>query len=308
MEISIKKNMIPPQINKFMKTPTNLIRIAYILSTLITLLSVSTILLSKYSFIFDLFSHFQFQYLLVMIVFLIFFAVTKQYLGIGLLSTYIIFLCAFYILPVDFLPLELNEKDIFYMNTKYANKETNSIIKEIEKTNPKIIALVEPNQKLIQKLTEIHGQPILQINSGTNSYAIFTEQETIESKIIKTGDINTCYIDFGDYILLTVHALDPLSFTKRDINLEFLAKLNQEIVRIEEKGKKFILVGDFNNTYYSGTFRQYFKKYFKKNIYSWEPFKPWSIPIDHALTNTNIAISRTKKLSSDHTGLIIDIL
>lgn len=278
------------------------------LSLITITLSATTLFLSKYFFIFDLFSHFQLQYLLGLLIFSFGLSLYKNIKFLLFNIIYILFLFLIFIQPVSFAQESIKETDIFFMNTKYKNTDNAPIINEIKKQNPQIIALVEPNKPLIDDVTEFFGIPIIEINAKTSSYAIFSKKQPLSQQIINTELLSFCYVEFDDFILITIHTLDPLTPKDRNINLKFFEEIDQIITKLDLENKKFILTGDFNNTYYSGTFRQHFQKYFQKNLYSWSLFMPWTIPIDHALSNMPISTSRTPILSSDHVGILIDIL
>ena len=278
------------------------------LSIITIIVSSITLFLSKYFFIFDLFSHFQLQYLIGLLLFSFGLSLYKNIKFLLINIIYILFLFITFIQPVSFAQESINKTDIFFMNTKFKNTNNAPIINEIKKQNPQIIALVEPNKALIDEITDFFGSPIIEINKKTNSYAIFSKKQPISQQVINTESLSLCYVEFDDFILLTIHTLDPLTPAKRNINLNFFEEIDQIITKLDSENKKFILTGDFNNTYYSATFRKHFKKYFQKNLYSWSLFMPWTIPIDHALSNMPISTSRTPILSSDHVGLLIDIL
>ncbi len=215
------------------------------------------------------------------------------------------FLWINFIHPIQFFEKEM-KTEIFYMNTYYYNSEFEDIVEKIKQIQPEIIFLVEANELIISKLKSIYGKPIIEINESYNSYVLFTNKPPISYEI-KTYTNMPKYlkVKFDDFTFIGLHANDPLTKQKREFNLNLFKKIAEEIKEMDLNNEKFIVVGDFNNTYYSATFRLHFEKFFHKNIYSWSTNRPWALPIDHALSNFKIEISPTKKLSSDHNGLLI---
>lgn len=276
-----------------------------VLSILALILSFGGISLSREFFIFDLFSHFQLQYTFCLLLSVIYYFFTKKpfhALGIFL---YIAIIYVSVIHPFEIFPNKIADVDIFYMNTKYKNNLSEPIIEEIKKNTPKIITLVEPNEELIRRLTTTQGEPIQVINNNAYSFVTFSSLAVYEKKFIYDAPIPISYIEFEKFVLITIHAYDPLTVKDRLANIEYLAEIINTINLIQDK--PFVLVGDFNNTFFSETMREHFQDYFKKHVYSWSLFKPWMIPIDHVLSNEEIDFSRTKMLSSDHAGLLIDV-
>lgn len=273
-----------------------------IISLTILSISFSTLILSEYFFIFDLFSHFQLQYILLLIIIAIISVFYKNF-TIALISTiYSVSVLMSLILPANFTSKELNP-DIFYMNTYYYTEKHEQIIKEILNNSADIVFLVEANKSLINDLKLQFGDATLEINDGPNSFVLFSKTKPDIVQIHNETPPKFITAKFKDYTFIGIHAFDPLTPYKRKINLKYFSQIKDYIDKLS--GEKFILVGDFNNTIYSGTFRSNFSEYFKINNYSWGAFKPWFIPIDHALANFPLEISITKSLESDHKGLLI---
>lgn len=271
--------------------------------TILTIsLSYSSLLLSEYYFLFDLFSHFQLQYLLLLCIIAIFSIFYKKFIVFIIALTYGILVPGNLIFPANFFSKELSP-DIFYMNTYYYTEKHEQIVKEILKNSPDTVFLVEANKSLISELKIHLGDPILELNEGPNSFVMFSKEKITDIKIHNETIPKFISAKFPNFTFIGIHAMDPLTPTKRQMNLKYFLQINDFINSLEEE--KFLLVGDFNNTIYSGTFRKHFEKYFEKNNYTWGTYKPWYIPIDHALANFPLNIAITKKLESDHKGLLI---
>lgn len=207
------------------------------------------------------------------------------------------------VFPATFISENI-KPDIFYMNTYYYTEKHEQIVKEILKNSTDIVFLVEANKSLISELTTQLKDPIIELNEGPNSFVLFSKIKAEEVKVHNETIPKFISAKFPEFTLIGLHAMDPITPEKRQINLQYFSQINDYINSLE--GEKFIIVGDFNNTIFSGTFRKHFQKYFEKNNYTWGTLKPWYIPIDHALANFPINIAITKKMESDHKGLLID--
>ncbi len=120
--------------------------------TILTIsLSYSSLLLSEYYFLFDLFSHFQLQYLLLLCIIAIFSIFYKKFIVFIIALTYGILVPGNLIFPANFFSKELSP-DIFYMNTYYYTEKHEQIVKEILKNSPDTVFLVEANKSLISEL------------------------------------------------------------------------------------------------------------------------------------------------------------
>jgi endonuclease/exonuclease/phosphatase (EEP) superfamily protein YafD len=278
-------------------------KLIFLSSILIILLSATSIILSEYSFIIDLFSHFQLQYIILLGIIAIISLFYKKFIIFFISISYCILILSTLILPAEFISKQ-TDADIFYMNTYYYNDKNEEIIKEILQKSPEHILLVEPAKSLIQELKKQYGEPLLEINEKANSFAFFSKNKELKVNTYENS-LKFISVKFPNFTLIGIHAMDPLTKTKRKQNLAYFSEINKYIESLN--GENFLLVGDFNDTVFSGTFRKFFSKYFKKNYYSWNSQSPFIIPIDHAMSNFPIKASLTKKLSSDHRGLIIDL-
>lgn len=267
-------------------------------------ISFTSLFLSKNLFLIDLFSHYQLQYLTILLIIAIFSLFYKKIFSFIIISIYITSIFYIYLMPFQIFPSEI-QGDIFYMNTYYYNFNDEIIINEILKNSPEIIFLVEANEKLISKLSKYYGKPVIERNNKFDSFVLFSKINYSNPKINQIDGLNYITIKFDKFTLFGIHAYDPLSPNKRKKNIQLIKTIREQINTIDKADEKFIILGDFNNTYFSATFRDYFKEFFHKNIFSWSTNRPWILPIDHALSNFEIEISPTKKLSSDHNGLVI---
>ncbi|MCX6807548.1 MAG: endonuclease/exonuclease/phosphatase family protein [Patescibacteria group bacterium] len=268
-------------------------------------LSCITLLFGDRLFILDLFSHFQLQYFIALIIFLIF-ALTKKYWLEGfIILIYGIFLFAAFLQPLSFLPSQMEKPDIFFMNTWYNNKNVHDITEAISKAKPNIIALVEINRKLLTQMTVLYGKPkVYHPANDSFSCAIFSKETPISTQVILVNKYPVCRADFAKFTMLVIRPHPPFTPSYWHMQKQYFAKVRDLIDEIKMKND-FIVVGDFNSTYYSKVWRNFFNDYFNGNIYTWNTFRPLTLPLDRVLSNLRLEVRRGPQLSSDHVPLLI---
>lgn len=275
------------------------------LSLILISISSSSLLLSDKFFIFDLFSHFQLQYIAVGIILIILNFISKNLRFAIPLGVYLAMLFGLFILPVQLVPEGIYQADIFYLNSNYGNQESEEIINSIAASDPYTVALVEINPKLKAELQIKYGEPVVYTDKGALSCAVFTKRDLIDAYLVTESIYPICVVKFQDYTLYLIHPVPPLSSSQYKAQAKYFEQISALIKTDQDNGDRFILVGDFNSTYYSGQFRDSFGGYFKKNYYTWATNSLLTLPIDHALSNESLRVSKTGRLSSDHSGLFI---
>lgn len=269
--------------------------------------SAFSLFLGKYNFLIGLFSHFQLQYVFALFLLGTTSLFLKNFKESIIAFAYLLFVFFSFIYPLELFPHDLEEVDLFYMNAQYDNDEVDTIVDAIVENDPEYVAIVESNPKIVSRLTEFFGEPRLDHEARFNSCAIFSKEEPISLEVIEQFTMPICIAEFEDFNLILVHTKIPFTPFYKAGNEDYFEYLKVQMDAYQESGQKFLVVGDFNATYYWGTFRESFKDYFNKNIYSWSLWKPWMLPIDHAFSNMKIDVSRSKTLTSDHNGLLIDL-
>jgi hypothetical protein len=259
----------------------------------------------NFFYFFDLFSHFYLQYLIIWVFFLIFSLLLKDNTSIIICILLIIFLW-FNVSKVDF-PRKNNLEniDIYYINSNWFVDSPNSIIEDIKKYNPKYLSIVEINNKLHEKIIkELNYKNVSYIDKDVNSIWFYTNEEILlENKYfweypfleIKTEEIH----------FLVIHPLPPLNkelARKQKINFEEINNVFESI-----NSEKKIVIWDFNSSSFSRVFQKYFWKYNYKPIYSWNTDSIFRIPIDYAISNTDFLNIYWWNLKvSDHIPLLIE--
>lgn len=276
---------------------------------LITLgISLFSLLFEKYIFYAHLFVHFQFQYfVIVLICSLALFLFKKKYQSI-LGFFYCGVLYFFYLHRIILFPTIPDNVDIVFLNSQYDSTHVESTFEVIQEINPQIVGLVESSPLLVEKITAVKNEPVLNHRAYASSCTIFSENPVKEQKILGKNHLPICIVSFETFDLITVHPHRPMNREILAENLVFFDELHKIIQDYEEAGRKFIVVGDFNSTYYSSYFRERFGQYDQKIFSTWMVGTPLSLPIDHVLTNIKVQVARSSPVGSDHRALLVDIL
>lgn len=292
-------------LNKVFSTRT-LGNLIFVFSVIVVLISLSSIYLGKYFFILDLFSHFQLQYAVVLFITIITLLLLRQVEKVIPLGVYIGFLFFYIILPIQLIPETIEKPDIFYMNTNYfIGGQRDELINEIERINASTVVIVEPNENIVDSLTEIYGDPVAEINGSPKGCAIFTKRDIVDAYVIQDLTYPTCVAEFQDYTVYSVHPLPPLNRNSAKLQKEYFAEISDIIYENEKNNQSFIIVGDFNSTSYSSVFREHFGQFVEKNMYTWKYGSTLMIPIDHAFSNEDIRIVKGERYDSDHSGVYV---
>lgn len=280
--------------------------VAFILGLMLLLPAIGSIY-----YFFDLFTHFQGQYFIAMIFLLLLgllFQIRK--IGLSIITLIVILHFAILIHPVQVVPSDLGnmgEADLYYLNALHFNDDTESIEDQVSQVKPEIVAFVEANDQLIDSISQTYGNPADKEGAGALTCVIFSKGEYEDYQLDQDGLIYpVCSIMKERTVILAIHPYPPLSGEFLEQQSKHFKQVKEILDIIQEEGYDFILVGDFNSTFYTRQFREYFGEFHEKNIYSWEADRLWSIPIDHTLSNKDIQTFAAPKTSSDHSAILVD--
>lgn len=291
----------------------NSIKLIWIISTF-GIISVSVI--SRYIggvwFFIDLFSHFQLQYLIAITVIFMIGVIFKlaDFKIFGLIFVFVISQLII-IYPLKFSKAsdeQISKSDLFYINANYFNKEGNTISQYIEDKKMETVAIVELNEDLDSKMQDNYGLPVVRSGFNSKTCAIYSNNPTAQEYHIN-GDTFTypiCTAKIDAFVIVLIHPYPPFGQLYYENQIKYFEEISSLLNNLEAKNEKFILIGDFNSSIYSPIFREKFKDIFKINNYTWKPYFPLMIPIDHAMSNIDIKVAITDKLTSDHAGLFVD--
>ncbi len=283
----------------------------YILTFGIILISILSRLLPDINYFIDLFSHFQLQYFITLMLLLTLGLLIPQ-LDKRLLIPVIIYqiVLAIAIFPMKISPAEnelITDSDIFFINANYYNNG-DDISEYIRSLNINTVAIVETNENIISDLTKTYGEPRSIEGYGGKTCVIFSKEPVFDYLIDQNNfTYPVCTTVLNDTVLVVVHPYPPFGNNNYFAQIDHFNEVSTLLEQIEEDGYNFILMGDFNSTIYSPIFRREFSGIFKQNNYTWSAAFPLALPIDHAMSNISIHVSPSKILSSDHSGLFIDI-
>lgn len=269
------------------------------------ILSVCSRLLEKTHHIFHLLVHFQLQYWVIITIGTFVFLWQKKWklFGIGMIFTVCLFA---WIHPVQLFKKPISSVEVFFLNAQYDLKDSSLILETITELNPKTVSIVESNPELVNEVSRVLGEPILNHRAYASSCTVFSGDH-VSTEVIGKTHLPICVVKFDEYTLITIHAHRPIEQKVLEENIEFFDQIHEMIQKLENDNEKFLLVGDFNSTIYSAYFRERFEKYFIKNLYTWKTNSLISLPIDHALSNIDVEISKTGNVGSDHVGVLVEM-
>lgn len=271
-------------------------------------LSMFSHLLSEYIFYAQLFAHFQLQYAIVLLICSVLLLVSRQYFLAGMSIAYVILLYCFFLHPLEIFPHTPKKVDVFFMNV-YGKKNTEMrpIVDYIQKHNPPVVAIVEANDDIIHPLTKLYGPPHISETYEHFHCVVFSIRKVVRAESVTGFHTPVCVVEFSDYTLMVIHTHSPLIPSVWKKNQDDLYAIGKFIHEFEKKNTQYLVVGDFNSSPYSYPFRKVLGGYVKKNVYTWQPGKILTLPLDYALSNMSVRYHRTPEFTSDHAGLLIDV-
>lgn len=269
---------------------------------LIIALAYSAYLFGSKHYVLNLFSHFQLQLAIIIIGIsaLLLFSYNKtaglvgMIFGIGMLIL---------ISPLSLLSNTKSNPDLYFQNVLVDNQSPELVNEYVIKIKPRIVALVEL-PPIIEEELKGYYKNFAGGGIGGRRCGIFSDTDFSVVEY-DNFDYPVCSVKFDDFELLVIHPSPPFSAEQHHRQQKHFKDIKLILDQLEARGEKFILVGDFNAAGFSPDFRKHFGKYLQTNYYTWQPLKPYSIPIDHALANFEIQIGRGPELGSDHAGLFI---
>lgn len=280
-----------------------------ILTALLILFPVLTVLLSYYSFYFDIFSHFQLQFATVWLICAILLITFRYYWQGAALLFFVATFSIPMITPTQFIAEPEHRAELYFMNVNAFKTEEEylEIANYVSLFRPSKVAIVESPDRAVRQFEALGYTEVIRHEDGPLSCAIFSDEQPINAMVIEATEYPICYAQFQDYHLIVIHPIPPLSPDAFETQKIYFTYVRSLIEGIEEKGDRFILVGDFNSTAYSQLFLNSFREYHKINNYSWNSGSLFTIPIDHAMANFDIGVTMGDQIVSDHRGLFVRI-
>ena len=209
---------------------------------------------------------------------------------------------------------------VLSLNVLGSNTNQNAVISLIAREEPDIVFIAELTPRWAQDLSgymDLHyPYQILQPLEGWYGLAAYAKRpffgETISASRLN-AEIAILRADFGDFAMLGVHPIAPLTNQMAADNLHYL----KTAVQLSgSKNTPVLMVGDYNATPWSRAFKLFVEAGFKRTLEA--PISPtypvgkpsqW-IEIDHALIRGDlVGVSRVlfEDIGSDHYAVRVDI-
>lgn len=193
-----------------------------------------------------------------------------------------------------------------YENTYFWNNNEDDIAEYVKTKKPKILAFVEPNRELFEKVKALNIFKFTFYRwAWPKSIAFFSNEEFIKNDIVIKWDYPIWIFEFKDFDFILVHPYPPFDTEAYNKQKDFFKEVKKIIDEKNQKWRKFLLVWDFNSSVYSRVFQSNFSEYQYHPIYSRSTDGILTIPIDYAISNRDIEVLPGSKLSSDHIPLHI---
>ena len=280
------------------------------LMVIVAVISMTSYYFGSIHYFSDLFSHFQLQYLLAFLALLSVYSSVTQYKVRGvILSTPYFLFALLIIVPAGFISYSVSTDDeppeIIFINSNYHIKEQDEIAQYIVSSGAQSVVLVEANPQIVSLVGEHYGDPISNHGERAFTCAIYSRnpqyQEVSLDRELHTYPI--CAVSDGSTLIISTHPFPPVSAETYLKQINHFTEVREVYDSSDESHK--IILGDFNSTSYSRVFRESFRDIFEVNQYSWRANSPLAIPIDHALSSSEITVEMTPILNSDHRGLLV---
>ncbi len=298
------------------------------------LLGVATIIgfLAKCAWMFDLFSHFRVQYLVLATLFTIIFIIIKKNHWVAL-SALIVMINFALIYPLYIPNTQPNDAQgpeitLLQVNTLATNTEYQKVQDLIQRTDPDIITVQEMNNAWQQGVGPVlEGYPYRDSQTYTFATghvfgpAIFSRLPLKNIQKQHIGEIPAPIIiaqleSETPVTIMSVHPMAP-EFPSWWRNRNSQLKQLEHIANNTQG--EIIMAGDFNSTSWSWNFQQLLKNtnlrdsrkgFGIQSTWLAGPLSPFRIPIDHILVTENIEVQERyieKQVGSDHRPVVIKL-
>jgi len=305
-----------------------LFSLATVIVSLFTLLGF----LGRLWWVFDLFSHFRYQYLILLIMSSLIFIIGRKY-SEALISSLFVVVNLALVLPlyiggsrklrnVSSKEGKTRTYRVLFSNVEQKNLQSSKLSELIRSTNPDLIALVEVNQAWMDELQpEKAGYPYVHSALREDNYgvAFFSRIPFESTETCYFGDayVPTVIVRFildGRYLtIIDTHPPPPKSHTLsnyRNHQLEEIAEF------VSGQTGDVMVLGDLNITPWSPFFQEFLRRSSLRESrngfglqLSWPTDRvPFLVPIDHILVSKGIIINNRRvgpNVGSDHFPVIL---
>ncbi len=266
-------------------------------------------LLGAHIWIFDLVSQGALYILILLLIHIVILCAYRSWQWAAVLFVAAAAYAWLFIFPIALVSNHLNtipaNPDIFFMNTLYFNDQTKPIIGAVKKLDPKTVAVVEPNPKIIEQLTSKYGQALAYHDDGGLSCAIFSHAVPKVSFVAMAG-YPVCVAEFSDYALVVAHPAPPYTPALWREQQRYFDLLVRRIDLYQEEDIPVVLVGDFNSSWFSATLRNSFGAYKVRSFLSWHGGSSLALAIDHMMGIGTVPLKTfmLPQMTSDHRAIV----
>jgi len=289
--------------------------------------------LGTLGFVFDLFSHFRAQYLILSALLTAYFLWRRQRKML---------LCSIVCLTVNFIECwpylsfdgreqpSTDVSNIFFANIDIRNRDYDSLLALVRAEKPRLAVFTEVDNKWAEELSALKDEyPYFLERPAAHKYGmvLYSREPFANEKIYEFPGIVYSSVVFDVTLdsdkrplrIFAVHTPAPLSsigYRLRNNVLQEVAKIVSS--RPNRDSTTAVLVGDLNITPWSLFFKRLLIDSGLKDIRvgegllpTWPTnFVPFIIPIDHCLTDASERLTRvrsTPPFGSDHLGIVCQI-
>lgn len=294
---------------------------------IVTIISTALAYLGNLFWIFDLFSHFKFYYLLSFLFIFIYSLIEKKKYGI------IVSLVFFLVIVSEFIPFYIPKQkstqydlSVFMANVKTENRSFSKVKERIKEVNPDVIILIEVDKAWINSVSELNEIYTFQISEARDDnfgIILMSKYKLSDSSIEYFGFgkrpsvVATVQLNNSAVKIIGTHPVPPFNkqnAAERDDQLKELGDY------INKQSEPVLLVGDLNTTPFSYSFKTLSKKAELQNCFNgfgyqptWQyrPFMPsFRLALDNCLFTSGITIADSnslKEVGSDHLPIFVTL-
>lgn len=210
------------------------------------------------------------------------------------------------------------------MNLGANNSKFRLISSLIEREKPALVAMTEVTQEHIQNLGDVASSYHVAVNTDTPGFGVglLSRFPIKDVYAIDLGGhpypalVAKLVVAGGIVNAIVVHPPPPLSASAAQVQREQFGALKEMSVTLEGE---LIIMGDFNSTPWSPTFRRMLDGSELRNAnigFSYSPTWPVGVgflglPIDHCLVSPGISVKqfrRGARTGSDHLPVVVDLI
>ncbi|MBI4243822.1 MAG: endonuclease/exonuclease/phosphatase family protein [Planctomycetes bacterium] len=282
-------------------------------------------LLAGVHWVFDLFSHFRFQYFWLLLLTLLIYITFKRY-RMALVTVIFAGINIVDIFPYYFGREYTDNPTVYktaFINLRTSNDSYSSVLDFINQNKPDFLLIAEVNTawfNTLKPLTNIYKHHLAKIRDDNFGVLFLSRFPIAGGKIFYFEHGNIPAVDANIKLesatirIVGIHLMPPIGSARAKIrNKQF-----EEIIgKVSDSRESVILIGDLNTTSWSPYFKTLLEKTGLKDSRkgfgiqpTWPTFyPPFLIPLDHCLVSKGIVILNRQTgpyIGSDHYPILIE--